>query len=119
MRRLILSAVVFLLSFIAIQAAVSYLFPGPRTMMGGLQEQDIYNTVIAIALAAIVAVGAYSLQNKEAAPAGKRSIDIVKTALSDDEKALLDEVEKAGQITQDSLRSIGPPHSMIAATARA
>jgi uncharacterized membrane protein len=103
MRRLILCAVAFLLSFIVLQAALSYFFPSPRTMMGGLQAQDIDNTIIALAGAAIVSAAAYSMGGR-AAPAGKKDIDIVKKALSDDEKAVLDEVEKAGVITQDSLR---------------
>jgi hypothetical protein len=41
----------------------------------------------------------------EAAPATKiDELEIIKRALSDDEKAVLDEIRKAGEITQDSLR---------------
>jgi uncharacterized membrane protein len=41
----------------------------------------------------------------EAAPAAKTDeLEIIKRALSDDEKAVLDEIRKAGEITQDSLR---------------
>ena len=41
----------------------------------------------------------------EVAPATKiDELEIIKRALSDDEKAVLDEIRKAGEITQDSLR---------------
>ena len=41
----------------------------------------------------------------EAAPAAKTDeLEIIKRVLSDDEKAVLDEIRKAGEITQDSLR---------------
>ncbi len=106
MRGLLVPAVVFLVSFILAQALLSAFFPAPQSMMGGLQEQDLNNIIISLVIAAVAAAAAYSLESKgpSPAPAARSDMDILKMGLSTDEKALLAEVEKAGQITQDSLR---------------
>ena len=45
-----------------------------------------------------------SLERTDIMPERKNDLDVIKTVLSPDEKRILTEIEKAGEITQDSLR---------------
>ena len=60
---------------------------------------------LTIALVAGVLVTLWLKPTKtETAVAKTDELEIIKRALSDDEKAVLDEIRRAGEITQDSLR---------------
>src|SRR3989344_7259591 len=69
-------------------------------MMNFSSDNLIFMNLFALMFVAIVAVLiSFYLFNNNA-----NELNILKKALSDDEKAVLDEVNKAGEITQDSLR---------------
>ena len=59
---------------------------------------NLVSLVVAIIVAVVVSFYLFELNAKE------QEYNIVKRALSEDEKTILDEVKKAGEITQDSLR---------------
>lgn len=115
---------IFLLIFIVV---LSYFFVSiilqpyfvrePLTMyemmqrMMGFSQQTVLPNILALIIA--LAIGLFaSLQLKtgptrrvSAKDSRQRALYIVKKKLSDDEKRLLKEIEKAGAITQDSLRA--------------
>lgn len=104
--KLIISVLVFLVSFVILQFLVNYLFSVPYGHhMGMIQTQDIYNLIIVVILSALIAAFVYSKfgYNDELQEQSK-NMHILKKALNDDEKRLIEEIEKAGVITQDSLR---------------
>ena len=92
----------------------SILKPEPTPMMkmmGQVMSSDIMNfsstsstimnlvsLIIAITVALIVSFYLFKHDAKE------QEYKILRRALSEDEKAILDEIKKAGEITQDSLR---------------
>ncbi len=114
---------IFLVIFIV---AVSYLVLSiilrplfvqePRTMYEMMQQVMNFsqqNTIPNI-LALVIALGigllaSLQLKTKAAVSRNKsgkqRALSIVKKKLSDDEKKMLNEIERAGTITQDSLRA--------------
>ncbi len=59
---------------------------------------NLVSLIVAITVALIVSFYLFKHDAKE------REYSIIKKALSEDEKAILDEIKKAGEITQDSLR---------------
>jgi len=82
-----------------------------RDMMSQIMGSDIMNfsssspptrnlvsLIVAIAIALIVSFYLFKRDVKE------QEYKIIRRALSEDEKAILDEIKKAGEITQDSLR---------------
>lgn len=122
--KIIISLVSVLVSYLISYYALSSLFsPQPQATMMGLVSQNpnalaIHIVSILIALIAGVLVAAQLgllAQAPAPATAAKRpapkqakpkraEIDIVMKALKADEKKLVEEVRKAGEITQDSLR---------------
>jgi len=75
-------------------------------MMSPSQDTTIVN-LVAYSLALLIGV-LVSLWLKPGTtvitPSRMDELEIIKRALSDDEKAVLDEIRRAGEITQDSLR---------------
>ena len=59
---------------------------------------NLVSLIVAISVALIVSFYLFKHDAKE------KEYSIIRKALSDDEKKILDEVKKAGEITQDSLR---------------
>ena len=59
---------------------------------------NLVSLIVAITVALIVSFYLFNHDSKE------QEYNIIRKALSDDEKKILDEVKKAGEITQDSLR---------------
>jgi uncharacterized membrane protein len=77
-----------------------------RHMMGSSQNVAVINLVaLSLALLAGVLVSLWLKTEKTGVTTAKTDeLEIIKRALSDDEKAVLDEIRRAGEITQDSLR---------------
>lgn len=82
-------------------------------MMGGTSLNSVIISLVAltVALVAGALVSIWILSRKPEAPVALPTpvtkmdeLEIIKRALSDDEKAVLDEIGRAGEITQDSLR---------------
>lgn len=78
-------------------------------MMGHMNDNTDYTVPILVSLSISLAIGlATSLwlktQKTETPEKKPDELEIIKRALSDDEKAVLDEIRRAGEITQDSLR---------------
>ena len=115
--KIILILVVFVISFLVLFLVLSTHIQDTRFstgMMGGMlgSNQD-YTVSIVISLAVALLSGVLILlllkpQLPETAVtkpvANIDELEIIKRALSDDEKAVIDEIRKAGEITQDSLR---------------
>lgn len=64
-----------------------------------LTSINIFSLVIALVIGIIISFYLFKTNKKES------EFNIIKKALSEDEKAILDEIKKAGEITQDSLRA--------------
>ncbi len=81
-------------------------FFAPTSMMdmmnqiGSIGTETIIPLIIALIIGIVISF--YLFKNKEYKE--KDEFKILKKALSDDEKKILDEIKKAGKITQDSLR---------------
>jgi flagellar basal body-associated protein FliL len=82
-------------------------------MMGGTSLNSLIISLVAltVALVAGALVSIWILSRKPEAPVPlpapvtrRDELDIIKRVLSDDERAVLDEIGRAGEITQDSLR---------------
>jgi uncharacterized membrane protein len=80
-------------------------------MMGNMMHPTTDYTVaillsITIALIAGVLVSLWIKPTRTQPPVAAKTdnLEIIKRALSDDEKAVIDEIRRAGEITQDSLR---------------
>ena len=76
---------------------------------GGSTDTVLVNVVsLSIALIAGFLIAFILLKSQKTAPAPAPSqtdeLEIIKRALSNDEKAVINEIRKAGEITQDSLR---------------
>lgn len=70
-------------------------------MMAMMPSPNILTlNILALMLGAGAAAMAYALTREN----GKEELAVVKKVISPDEKAALEEVQKAGEITQDSLR---------------
>lgn len=59
---------------------------------------NLVSLIIALIIGVIVSFYLFSVKEKD------REFDIIKKVLSEDEKQVLSEIKKAGEITQDSLR---------------
>lgn len=116
--KIIVIILVFAVSYIALYLALSQVLGGNENysygsgMMGDMMHPTTDYTVailLSITIALIAAV-LFSLWLKptrtvtQTAAPKPDSLEIIKRALSDDEKAVLDEISRAGEITQDSLR---------------
>ncbi|MBI2142294.1 hypothetical protein HYU15_02260 [Candidatus Woesearchaeota archaeon] len=81
---------------------------GMMAMMSFANPNYITLNILALLMGVAAGLAAYLLTTPvSAGRAGfdsDRELQIIKRALSADEKALIDEVQKAGKITQDSLR---------------
>jgi uncharacterized membrane protein len=79
-------------------------------MMGQMMDTSPdYTVVILISLTIALVVGVLVTlwlkpAKTETTVSKTDELEIIKRALSDDEKAVLDEIRRAGEITQDSLR---------------
>jgi|SRR3989344_2089993 len=70
-------------------------------MLNPLQRNyNLISILIALMLGLFVWLSIREVPNSE----GKNELSIIKKALSNDEKKILEEIQKAGEITQDSLR---------------
>jgi len=84
--------------------------PRPTTMMQMMGSFGSTNSVIVNLVSFILAVlsaflfSLYLLKSEEKKTGGKSELAILKKALSEDEKNIVEEIEKAKEITQDSLR---------------
>jgi len=105
--------IIFLVLFLATSALLApkyNSFGGMGNMMNNYQQD--YTVPILLSLVVTLMVGVIvSLWLKPAAktetptPAAKiDELEIIKRALSEDEKLVVDEIRRAGEITQDSLR---------------
>lgn len=117
--KLILIVLVIVISFI-VMFLVSYQFLeeesdfGNGMMMDHMGTSTDYTVAILLSLTIALVAGVLitlwlkpSMQAQPVTPVQPTTIDeleIIKRALSDDEKLVLDEIRRAGEITQDSLR---------------
>jgi len=94
----------YLMVFLLLSA---FFIQQPQDMMGHMMS---FNTnAVAVNLAAIslaLIVGVLVSLWLKAEPVTRKvdELEIIKKALSEDEKAILDEIRRAGEITQDSLK---------------
>lgn len=112
--KIILIILVVVISYLLLFLVLSEVFVHTPTsvsdmmghMMGTSQNSIVVNLVsLTIALLAGVLVSLWLLPKKTETTAAKMDeLEIIKRALSDDEKAVIDEIRRAGEITQDSLR---------------
>ena len=112
--KIVLVVLVVIISYFLLFMVLSMILVEDSTswnMMGHMMNPTPDYTVpilvsITLALVAGVLVSLWLKPARtEAAQATKiDELEIIKRALSDDEKAVLDEIRKAGEITQDSLR---------------
>ena len=75
--------------------------------MMGTNQNSIFVNLAALSVALLVGVLVSLLlmtKKTETTVTKADELEIIKRALSDDEKAVLDEIRRAGEITQDSLR---------------
>ncbi|OGI15681.1 hypothetical protein A3K63_04590 [Candidatus Micrarchaeota archaeon RBG_16_49_10] len=112
--KLIVSIIIGLVIYLVVYFPLNLVFaPQPQTMMdmmrnmgsNNLQAQTINVVSIAISLMAVLFV--YSKLNRPVVkpkPKQRDELSILKRALSEDEKKVISEIEKAEKITQDSLR---------------
>lgn len=102
--RLFISIVVFLFSFLILHFLVNSIFAPQNMHMGMMfQTQDIYNIIVIMVLSLLISLFTYT-QLGDSQSEQKNNIRVIKKALNEDEKKLIGEIEKAGTITQDSLR---------------
>ena len=117
--KIVLIILVIVLSFIVLFLAASEFLAEPSTFGNGMMMDHMGTTTdytvpillsLAVALVAGVLVTLWlkpSSQTKpieSVQPTRIDELEIIKRALSDDEKQVLDEIRRAGEITQDSLR---------------
>ena len=109
---ILLIGVVFYFAIFSILKPFFITEPTPMiSIMGQMMGSDIMNfsssssaimNLVSLVVAIIVAVVASFYLFKHSAK--DQEYNIIKRALSEDEKAILDEIKNAGSITQDSLR---------------
>jgi uncharacterized membrane protein len=116
--KIIVIILVVVILYLVLFSVLSFVFPSSTFpdghMMGGRFNQNslIINLValsVALVAGALVALWVKTETRETtvatAVPLAKTDeLEIIKRALSDDEKAVVDEVRRAGEITQDSLR---------------
>ena len=67
-------------------------------LRGGIRTDNLLSFIVALIIGVIVSFYLFSVKERD------REYDIIKKVLSEDEKKVLSEIKKAGEITQDSLR---------------
>jgi len=112
--KIILIVLVVVISYLLLFLVLSEVFVQEPTsgtgMMGQMMDTSPdYTVVILISLTIALVVGVLVTlwlkpAKTETTVAKTDELEIIKRALSDDEKAVLDEIRRAGEITQDSLR---------------
>ncbi len=112
--KIILIVLVVVISYLLLFLVLSEVFvPEPTLgtdMMGQMMDTSPdYTVVILISLIIALVVGILVTlwlkpAKTETTISKTDELEIIKRALSDDEKAVLDEIRRAGEITQDSLR---------------
>ena len=113
--KIMLIVLVVVISYLLLFLVTSELFVQETTsrsgMMGTMMDPSPDYTVaillsltIALVAGVLVTLWLKPTQTETAAVAKTDELEIIKRALSDDEKAVLDEIKRAGEITQDSLR---------------
>jgi len=118
--KIILIIMVIVISFIALFLVSSEFLTEETTFGNGMMMDHMgtstdYTVAILLSLAIALIAGVLitlwlkpSIQSQPVAtiqPASRiDELEIIKRALSDDEKQVLDEIRRAGEITQDSLR---------------
>jgi len=112
--KIILIVLVVVISYLLLFLVLSEVFVQEPTsgtgMMGQMMDTSPdYTVVILISLTIALVVGVLvtlwlKLAKTETTVSKTDELEIIKRALSDDEKAVLDEIRRAGEITQDSLR---------------
>jgi len=112
--KILLIVLVVVISYLLLFLVLFGLFVQQPTTMHGMmghmmspsQDTAVVN-LVALSLALLIGV-LVSLWLKPGttvtAPSRIDELEIIKKALSDDEKAVVDEIRRAGEITQDSLR---------------
>jgi len=97
---------VIVMAYLAIFVIMRSFYPLPRMGMMGMMSfsntsltiTNIIPLVIAIAIGFLFSFYLFKLE------ANSEELKIIQKALSEDEKLIVNEIEKAGEITQDSLR---------------
>ncbi len=103
-----ITKILIILLVIAISYFIIFLilrpFFAPKSMMdmmnqiGSIGTETIIPLIIALIIGIILSFYLFKTETKD------KEYNIIKKVLSEDEKKLLDEVKKVGEITQDSLR---------------
>lgn len=103
--KILLIILVVALSYFIILVTLRPFF-APASMMdmmdqirGGIRTDNLLSFIIALVIGIIISFYIFKDKSKE-----RDEVSILRRALSDDEKRILDEIKKAGKITQDSLR---------------
>ncbi len=112
--KIILIFLVVVISYLLLFLVISEVFVQESTSWTGRMDQMMdtnpdYTVVILISLTIALVVGVLVTlwlkpAKTETTVSKTDELEIIKRALSDDEKAVLDEIRRAGEITQDSLR---------------
>ncbi len=114
--KIILIVLVVVISYLTLFLVLSEVFVQENTSWGGMMDHmngfsPDYTVAILISLTIALVAGVLvtfwlkPTQIRTAAVTKQTDeLEIIKRALSDDEKAVLDEIRRAGEITQDSLR---------------
>lgn len=80
----------------------------PRYGMAGMMAYAGYSSFLLNFLSLLIALSAglavYLFLSRKEESSERKQMNIIKRLLSDDEQRVLEEVERAGEITQDSLR---------------
>jgi uncharacterized membrane protein len=124
--KIIVIVLVVVLSYLILFSVLSVVFPASNPMddgfMGGMMDggmmggssNGLITSLVALSVALVAGALVALLVKTERrettmataapVPAKVDELEIIKRVLSDDEKAVVDEVRRAGEITQDSLR---------------
>jgi len=100
-------------AYLAVSIAIRLLAPQPQGMYGMMQQVAGQQPAIQNTLALVIALGIGLLASMRLKPKNiirhwnskQKALSIVRKKLSGDERQMLKEIEKAGTITQDSLRA--------------
>jgi uncharacterized membrane protein len=112
--KILLIILACVISYVVSFLVLSGIFVQQPTSMGGMMGHMMgtsQNNIVVNLVALSLALGTGALvslwlrtEKTEAAIAKMDELEIIRRALSDPEKAVLDEIRRAGEITQDSLR---------------
>jgi uncharacterized membrane protein len=115
--KIMLIVLVVIISYLLLFLVLSQFLVQETTFGSGMMDHMIgsspdYTVAILLSLALALVAGVLvtlwlkPTQTKAVAAVAEKTdkLEIIKRALSDDEKAVLDEIRRAGEITQDSLR---------------